>query len=107
MKHALGFCSLAPERDREVAARQLRDGACEPVPFFECTRVRGTYLDVLPSELLVWIDRSVQHHRIVRPYSMPDGTRHTTHDTRHTTHDTRHTYLNLMALCREQSGGGE
>ncbi|ELR22533.1 actin subfamily protein [Acanthamoeba castellanii str. Neff] len=72
MKHALGFCSLAPERDREVAARQLRDGAREPVPFFECTRVRGTYLDVLPSELLVLIDRSVQHHRIVRPYSMPD-----------------------------------
>jgi hypothetical protein len=101
MKHELGFCSLAPERDREVAARQLRDGAREPVPFFESMRVQGTYFDLLPSELLVWIDRSVQYHSIVRPYSLPDGTRNgcTQLTTRHTS--------SRLTLHREQGDGGE
>jgi hypothetical protein len=44
------------------------------VPFYDETRVKGTYLDLLPSELMVAVDYSVRHHDIVQEYEMPDGT---------------------------------
>lgn len=70
IKHALGYCSTNLELDRRLAAMPQAS-----LPFYNSIRLNGTYLDLLPGELLAAVHHSVHHHSIARQYQAPDGTR--------------------------------
>ncbi len=70
IKHALGYCSTNLELDRWLAAMPQAS-----LPFYDAMRLKGTYLDLLPGELLAAVHHSVRYHSIARRYQAPDGTR--------------------------------
>lgn len=68
IKHALGYCSTNLELDRRLVAMPQVS-----LPFYDSMRLNGTYLDLLPGELLAAVHHSVHHHSIARQYQAPDG----------------------------------